>query len=339
MRRLTLAVAVGAVLAAAACSGLRAPAPTPSPKAELVLGLSPSRSSEGQLAAAQQLAAQLAPLVKTPVVVRPEATAVALDADLATGAVDFAWSDSLTYVALRRQHPYPPVLRAARCFPTYTPAAAAADCKPQPGTPSIIICSAGSAIPELVDGADWSALKGKGFAFQDPSSLPGYVWPRYFLGRNHIDPDQDLLKGPPTPTDVAVTLAVYNGLVACGAISGDGRQGAAQIVPDVFDRTKVVFVAPGNVPGDVVYLGLGRLPAAQGRALRSALLRLGVAPAASAAIQQLGAGAPQLGNGAQAMLPAADRDFDLLRTAVDAENSRLFAGVLPPSPAPSPTRR
>jgi ABC-type phosphate/phosphonate transport system substrate-binding protein len=332
VRRLTRAVAVGAVLAATACSGLRAPAPTPSPKTELVLGLSPSRSSEAQVAAAQEFAAQLSAMTKTAVVVRPEPSVVALDADLAAGAVDLAWSDNLTYVALRRRHLYTPVLRAARCFPTYSAAPPAAGCKPQPGTPAIIICAAASPVPELADGVDWSALKGKAFAFEDASSLTGYVWPRYFLGRNHIDPDQDLLRGPPTPTDVAVTLAVYNGLAACGAISGDGRLGAAQIIPDVFERTKVVFVAPGNVPGDVVYLGLGRLPAAQARTLRDALLRLGVAPAASGAIQQLG-------SGATAMLPAADHDFDLLRGAVGAVNPRLIDGVLPASPTPSLTRR
>lgn len=284
------------------------------------------------MAAAQEFAAQLAATMKTAVVVRPEPTAVALDADLAAGAVDLAWSDNLTYTALRRRHPYTPVLRAARCFPTYSAAAPAAGCKPQPGTPAIIVCAATSPVPELADGVDWSALKGKAFAFEEASSLTGYVWPRYFLGRNHIDPEQDLLKGPPTPTDVAVTLAVYNGLAACGAMSGDGRLGAAQIIPDVFERTKVVFVAPGNVPGHAVYTGLGRLPAAQARALRDALVRVGVAPAASGAIQQLG-------SGATALLPAADHDFDLLRAALEAENPRLVEGVLPPSPSPSPGRR
>lgn len=328
MRRLLLAVAAGAALAATACSGLggAVPTPTPSPKSELVLGLGPSRAPGAD--AARQLAEQLSGLVKVPVVVRLETTAAALDADLASGAVDLAWADSVTYVALRQRHPLTPVLRAARCYPTYTPAAPAADCKPQPGVPAIMVCGARSAVPELADGGDWSALKGRSLAVQGTSSLTGYVWPRYYLARNHVDPDKDLVRGPVTPSDMAVALAVYNGLVDCGAMGGDGRAAAVRVVPDVFDRTKVVFVAPGTVPGDAVFVGSG-LNSAQASRLRAALLRLGVAPAASGPIQAL------TGGDATAMLGASDRDYDLLRAAVAAVNPKLVEQVVPPSPAPS----
>lgn len=334
-------LALAAALAATACSGLggATPTPSPSPKPQLVLGLAPSRA--GGADAAQQLSAQLSALVRVPVVVRVEPAAEALDADLASGAIDLAWSDSLTYAALRQRHPFTPIVRAARCYPTYTPAAPAADCKPQPGIPAIIVCGAGAPVPELADGGDWGGLKGRSVAFEGPSSLTGYVWPRYYLSRNQVDPDQDVLRGPATPSDLAVTLAVYNGLVDCGAMSGDGRTAAARVVPDVFDRTKVVFVAPGTVPGDVVFAG-SRLNAAQAARLRNAVVALGIAPAASAPIQAL------TGGDATALLAASDRDFNLLRTAVAAVNPKLIDQVLPPTPTPgrrvsppsaSPTRR
>lgn len=336
MRRLLRAVAAGAVLAVSACAGLAGPAPTPPPKSLLVLGLAPNRSSSAQTLAAQQLAGQLSGMLKVPVVVRAEPSAEALDNDLSAGSIDFAWSDALTYVALRQRHPFTPVLRAARCFPTYTANPPAPGCKPQPGTPAILICNSTLDVPELVSGGDWSALKGKRFAFEDQASLSGYVWPRYFLGLNHLDPEHDLLKGPPTPTDLAVSLSVYNGIADCGAVAGDGRLPARAVIPDVFDRTKVVFVAPGNVPGDVVFTGW-RLGSGQAGRLRDGLLRLGVAAAAAGPIADLSGGSP-------AMLPAGDHDFDLLRAAVAAVNPRLLDGVLPAAsptrrPSPSPTHR
>lgn len=78
---------------------------------------------------------------------------------------------------------------------------------------SIIITHPESGINSLQD------LKGRSFAFVDPASTSGNLFPRYFLKKNNIDPDKDFKNLIYSGNHTAVELAVKNRKVDAGADS------------------------------------------------------------------------------------------------------------------------
>jgi phosphonate transport system substrate-binding protein len=77
---------------------------------------------------------------------------------------------------------------------------------------SCIITKADSGLQTLSD------LKGKTFAFVSPTSTSGGIGPRYYLGKNGIDPEGDFEKLIYAGKHDAVFLAVKNGKVDAGAV-------------------------------------------------------------------------------------------------------------------------
>jgi len=78
---------------------------------------------------------------------------------------------------------------------------------------SIIITHPDSGINNLED------LKGRTFAFVDPASTSGNLFPRYFLQKNGIDPDKDFKSVIYSGNHTAVELAVKNRKIDAGADS------------------------------------------------------------------------------------------------------------------------
>ncbi|MBI6545885.1 MAG: phosphate/phosphite/phosphonate ABC transporter substrate-binding protein, partial [Cyanobacteria bacterium NC_groundwater_1444_Ag_S-0.65um_54_12] len=71
-------------------------------------------------------------------------------------------------------------------------------------------------------------LRGKRFAFGDPASMAGAIFPKVLLKTNGIDPQKDLRQLPPSGHDVTV-LAVFNRQADAGAVFAndpDGNSGA-----------------------------------------------------------------------------------------------------------------
>lgn len=118
---------------------------------------------------------------------------------------------------------------------------------------SIIVVRADSGIESLED------LKGKKFAFVDPSSTSGNLIPRKILIENGIDPDNDFSTSYYAGTHNAVEYAVANGTVDAGADSDnsyDRMVQAGEIDPEV---NKIIYTSD-SIPGSPIAVR-GDLPA------------------------------------------------------------------------------
>ncbi|TCP69394.1 phosphate/phosphite/phosphonate ABC transporter substrate-binding protein [Baia soyae] len=93
-------------------------------------------------------------------------------------------------------------------------------------------------------------LKGKKIAFQNVTSSAGYVWPAVELKEAGVDPLKDVkpitLKGH----DQAL-LSVLNGDVDAAATFQDARNLLKKEHPDIFAKTKVIYVTK-PIPNDTV---------------------------------------------------------------------------------------
>jgi len=101
--------------------------------------------------------------------------------------------------------------------------------------------------PDLKDIKD---LKGKRFAFTDPASTSGYLYPSALFKKNGIDPEKDLVAVFAGSHNAAV-LAVYKGQVDAGATYDDARRTIAKQFPDVNDKVGVLAYTD-EIPNDTV---------------------------------------------------------------------------------------
>lgn len=99
----------------------------------------------------------------------------------------------------------PIVVRVTPAFP--------GDTKGRTYYKSVIITRSDSGIKSLED------LKGKTFSFVTPTSTSGGIGPRYFLGKNGINPEKDFKRVFWAGTHEASFLAVKNGKVDAGAMA------------------------------------------------------------------------------------------------------------------------
>lgn len=131
---------------------------------------------------------------------------------------------------------------------------------------SIIVTKADSGIKTLAD------LKGKNFAFVDPSSTSGNLIPRKILKENGIDPDKDFKTVYYAGTHNAVEYAVANGNVDAGADSDNSYQRmvkAGEVDPNV---NKIIYTSE-PIPGSPIVVRKD-LPAALKQAIQDALINM-----------------------------------------------------------------
>jgi phosphonate transport system substrate-binding protein len=101
-------------------------------------------------------------------------------------------------------------------------------------------------------------LRGKRFAFVDPGSASGYLFPAALLKKNGIDPDRFFSQVLFAGGHDKVVLAIYTGSVDAGATFGDpdnpvleARETAVRQYPDVRDKVKVLMYTE-DIPNDTV---------------------------------------------------------------------------------------
>lgn len=103
-------------------------------------------------------------------------------------------------------------------------------------------------------------LRGKRFAFVDPASASGYLFPAALLKKNGIDPDRFFSQVVFAGGHDKVVLAIYTGSVDAGATFGDpenptfeARERVVSVYKDVRDKVKVLtYTDP--IPNDTVSL-------------------------------------------------------------------------------------
>ena len=108
-----------------------------------------------------------------------------------------------------------------------------------------IMVRSDSGIQNLAD------LKGKRFAFVDPASTSGHLYPKSLLLSEGFDPKHFFDKTIFVGSHNAVVLSIYKGEVDGGAAYEGSRAAVAKSFPDVFDKINVIAYTK-EIPNDTV---------------------------------------------------------------------------------------
>ena len=159
---------------------------------------------------------------------------------MGAGKVDVGWLATFSYVLAREKYGVDIILIVIRF-----------------GSPFYrgqILVGADSGINKLAD------LKGKTFAFVDPASTSGHLYPKSLLLSKGFDPKAFFSRSVFVGSHNAVVLSVLNGEVDGGATYDDTRAAVAKSFPEIFKKLKVIAYTE-NIPNDVVAVRKGLDPA------------------------------------------------------------------------------
>jgi phosphonate transport system substrate-binding protein len=98
---------------------------------------------------------------------------------------------------------------------------------------------------------DLAGLRGKSFAFVDPASTSGHLYPKTLLLSLGFDPEHFFKKSIFAGSHNAVVLSIYKGEVDGGAAYDGSRSAVATIFPDIFDKVKIIAYTK-EIPNDTV---------------------------------------------------------------------------------------
>jgi phosphonate transport system substrate-binding protein len=131
----------------------------------------------------------------------------------------------------------------------------------------------------------WKDLSGGVFAFSDPDSNSGYLYPRWAMQRAGINPEFRFRKYFYAHSHRNVIEAVAAGLAHAGAVDGYVWETLNKVQPGVTERTRVVERSETfGFPPIVSRLGL---PQSEVDDLQDALLRMAGDPQGQKILQQL----------------------------------------------------
>ena len=142
-----------------------------------------------------------------------------------------------------------------------------------------IIAQSSAGINTLAD------LKGKRFAFVDPASTSGYLFPLAGLKKAGYDPQKFFGQTIFAGSHNNVVLAVYQGRVDAGSVFEDARGSVQKTLPDVMQKLKVVWKSD-PIPNDTVTFRR-ELPGDVKDRVTKALLRFSQDPAGLDALKSL----------------------------------------------------
>ena len=142
-----------------------------------------------------------------------------------------------------------------------------------------IIAQSASGINSLAD------LKGKRFAFVDPASTSGYLFPLAGLKKAGYDPTKFFGQTVFAGSHNNVVLAVYQGRADAGAVFEDARASVQKTLPDVMQKLKPVWTSD-PIPNDTVSFRK-ELPADVKDRVSTALLRFSQDPVGLEALKSL----------------------------------------------------
>ena len=142
-----------------------------------------------------------------------------------------------------------------------------------------IIAQSASGINSLAD------LKGKRFAFVDPASTSGYLFPLAGLKKAGYDPAKFFGQTVFAGSHNNVVLAVYQGRADAGAVFEDARASVQKTLPDVMQKLKVIWKSD-PIPNDTVSFRKD-LPADVKDRVSTALLRFSQDPVGLEALKSL----------------------------------------------------
>ncbi len=103
---------------------------------------------------------------------------------------------------------------------------------------------------------DLAGLKGKRFAFVDPASTSGHLYPKTLLLSEGFDPKKFFDKTIFVGSHNSVVLSIYKGEVDGGAAYEGSRAAVAKSFPDVYDKVDVIAYTK-DIPNDTVSVRKG----------------------------------------------------------------------------------
>ena len=167
-----------------------------------------------------------------------------------------------------------------------------------------IIVRADSDIQSLDD------LKGKSFAFVDPTSASGHIYPKAFLIQEGYDPDTFFGEAIFAGGHDRVIVAVMDGTVDAGAIYDGARDlpTIREMYPDVMEDTRVIAETK-PIPLDTIVVRKD-LPSEMVQKIKDAFLAVAATDKGAAILAD-----PY---GIDGYLPSQDSDYDPVREAARA---------------------
>lgn len=216
---------------------------------------------------------------------------------MGAGTVDVGWLSPLPYVIAHDRYGVEVVLRTVRDnSDKYW---------------SFIIARTDTGINKLTD------LKGKRFAYGDPLSTSGAIYPKHLIRASGFDPETFFSNAIYAGAHDRVVMSVYSKQVDGGAIYGgvktDAREKVLKPLPDVMSKTHVIAKSIA-IPNDTVSVRKG-LPPAIVKRITDALVVISKSEDGRKTIFDL--------YGIDGFVPAKDADYDSVRKVAKAENIKL----------------
>jgi phosphonate transport system substrate-binding protein len=150
---------------------------------------------------------------------------------MGAGKVDIGWLATFSYVLAREKYGVELILIVIRFdSPFYR---------------GQIMAGADTGIKNLAD------FKGKTFAFVDPASTSGHLYPKSLFLSKGFDPKVFFKRAVFVGSHNAVVLSILKGEVDGGASYDDVRATVAKNFPEVFEKVKIISYTQ-NIPNDVV---------------------------------------------------------------------------------------
>ena len=273
----------------------------------LKMAFVPSSDSQKVLASGQPLADMLSQQTGLSFTVSVPTSYAAVIEAMGAENVDVGWLAPFAYVLAKDKFNSQVILSSVRGgSKTYT---------------GQIVAHVDSEINSVTD------LPGKKFAFVDPGSASGFLYPNALLASNGIDYKTAFSETVFAGGHDKVIIAVYNKQVDAGATFGDSVEGVqtdartnvVNTLPDVMEKVKVIGKTPA-IPNDTVSVRAG-LPVELALQVQDGLLAISATAEGQALLKTL--------YNINGLAPAVDSEYDSVRNAASVLGLNLEQELAP----------
>jgi phosphonate transport system substrate-binding protein len=295
--RLRHVVSVAVIALSVACGGTSAPAPAEAPvKQEVVMGFVPSQTSSIVQTNATLIADYLSKKTGYHVTGQVLTSYAAVTEGMTSDQVDIGWVGPLDYVIAHKKNGAEAVTKSVR--------------KGLPSYKAFIIVNVNSGINSIAD------LKGKKFAFGDPTSASSNLYPHYMMSKAGFDA-KTLGQTINISNQTQIAVNVCQGVVDAGAIYDDARTnvGADTSCPGIMTKTKIIATTDPPIPGDPQMIRHD-MNSGQKAKLKAAMIALGTDPTMADPLKKLYT--------IDSLVPATDKDYDNLRDVIRTVSPALL---------------
>jgi phosphonate transport system substrate-binding protein len=295
--RLRYVVSAAVIALSVACGGTSAPAPAEAAvKQEVVMGFVPSQTSSIVQTNATLIADYLSKKTGYHVTGQVLTSYAAVTEGMTSDQVDIGWVGPLDYVIAHQKNGAEAVTKSVR--------------KGLPSYKAFIIVNVNSGINSITD------LKGKKFAFGDPTSASSNLYPHYMMSKVGFDA-KTLGQTVNISNQTQIAVNVCQGVVDAGAIYDDARTnvGADTSCPGIMTKTKIIATTDPPIPGDPQMIR-HNLNSGQKAKLKAAMIALGTDPTMADPLKKLYT--------IDSLVPATDKDYDNLRDVIRTVSPALL---------------